>query len=153
MLHLFIDGSAKENFIGAGLIIVESHQASPITQSFHMKLNHPATSTIAEFFALRKALEWIQEHQPENDIMIFSDSQDVTSTPTHPMTPPDVLQLLHQLQTSFPHQIHIEQARNQHQPYIDKAHHASRKYRAIMPKGPWSTTRSTIPALGSHAWI
>lgn len=145
-VYLFIDGSAKSNFIGAGIVVVSPHYESPLIYSHHMRLNQVASSSLAEFFALRKALEWIDEHMPEGELTIVTDSQEVAlKTPRH-QAPHDVLALLHQLENTNRH-IKIQQSQPKHQRFIDKAHNASRTYIIRMK------SNQSLPTKSSFIWI
>ncbi len=151
--QLFIDGSAKHHFIGAGLIIVSPHQESPLRYSYHMRLTQLATSTHAEFFALRKALEWIQEHKPDADISIITDSHEVASKTPRQRIPQDVLNLLVQLHSSFNHAIEIQQAEPQHQRLINLAHRSSRDYMSLMSRDKTLTPNQSLTSRSSIAWL
>lgn len=122
-LNIFIDGSAKWNHIGAGMVVIQN-QTVVKRHSYHKILDQRASSSIAEFWALKKALEWIDKNQPKEEISIFTDSQEV-SRHTFYKAPPDVIQLLSKLSTMI---IHIKEARKLQNPWILEAHNLSREY-------------------------
>lgn len=122
-MKIYIDGSAKGNHIGAGLVVVQDQQAIH-RDSFHKALERKASSSMAEFWALRKCLEWIDENQPLENITILTDSQEVSQRPIH-QAPSYVIRKLHHLSWD---RIQLIQAKNKPNPWILEAHDLSREY-------------------------
>ncbi|MBM6618511.1 hypothetical protein [Bacillus suaedaesalsae] len=77
MIEYFIDGSAKENIIGVGIVKVNEFG---FVEKFHYSIeNIKPTSNIAEGFALQKAFELIQKNDSEKNelINIYTDNQNL----------------------------------------------------------------------------
>lgn len=125
-ITLVIDGSAKGNIIGAGLVVYYPYKSSPRIESFHQILTCPATSSLAEFFALRKAFEWIQTTNPKEPIEIITDSMEVATKIPKEQIPINLLPLYKSITSQ--NKLNIQQAKPIHAKIILLAHNASRAY-------------------------
>jgi ribonuclease HI len=125
MITIFIDGSAKENMIGAGLV-VDTSDSPLFVGSFDQTLNGTASSSQAEFFALQKALQWIESANPNQPIAIFTDSMEVVDKTERGMIPYFLKDLYKQI--TYNYSISIKHALSDHESMILKAHNASRSY-------------------------
>jgi ribonuclease HI len=149
-ITLCIDGSAKANMIGAGLVIYHPDYPSPLIKSFHQTLNHCSTSSLAELLALQKALEWIQAANPTHPIQIVTDSMEVAIKTLQGNLPDHLMGLFLSIQTNY--SLSIQQAQPIHEKMILLAHNASRSYLPQI-KDYWPYSQRKITNRNPFIWL
>jgi hypothetical protein len=95
-------------------------------ESIDQTLNGTSSSSQAEFFALQKALQWIQTSNPTQPISIFTDSMEVADKTEKGIIPYFLKDLYKQI--TYNYSISIKHAQSDHESMILKAHIASRSY-------------------------